>query len=63
MAIRIFNACKRYPENPQGADEEADGRQAHTRTHTRTHRNAMIGEVMAFWAQLRDPACGMPIAP
>ena len=35
MAIRIFNACKRYPENPQGADEEADGRQAHT--HTRTH--------------------------
>ena len=32
-------------------------------THTRTHRNAMIGEVMAFWAQLRDPACGMPIAP
>ena len=23
----------------------------------------MIGEVMAFWAQLRDPACGMPIAP
>jgi len=59
MAIRIFNACKRYPENPQGADEEADGRQA----HTHAHRNGVIGEEMAFWAQLRDPACGMPIAP